>query len=59
MATPYDPTAVSPAVVGAMSLSEKEALLFCQQTHSPLSGNILKVVQEKSTIVRKEKEQSK
>lgn len=57
MAHPYDPTAVSPAVVGLLSTSEREALLISQQAHLPLQGSIAKIVEEKRALLRKEKEQ--
>ncbi len=57
MRTAYDPTSVSPAVVGLLSISEKEALLIHQRAHLPLQGNIVKVIAEKKAILRKEKEQ--
>ncbi len=54
----YDPTAVSPAVVGLLSISEKEALLIHQREHLPLQGNIAKIVEQKRAILRKEEEKA-
>ena len=58
MRTAYDPTSVSPAVVGLLSISDKEALLIHQRAHLPLQGNIAKVIAEKRAILRKEEEKS-
>lgn len=58
MRTAYDPTAVSPAVVQALPIADKEALLICQQGYIPLQGDLLKVVEQKKAILRKEEKNS-
>lgn len=58
MRTAYDPTSVSPHVVGLLSDSDREALLIAQQAHLPLQGGIAKVIEEKRAILRKEKEKA-